>query len=288
MRELKLESSITSRDATSLHKYLVDIGKIVLLTTEEEVMITRKIRSGDNDALERLIKTNLRFVVSVAKKYQHRGMSMGDLINEGNLGLIKAAKKFDETKGFKFISFAVWWIRQSILLALAEQTRTIRLPLNIVCSITKINNAIGLLEQKFERLPTTEEVALEVNLKEERVTEYQQRAKLSLSLDAAMSTETYRTLHDIISDNKPATDHLFLPASRLEDINHLLRKIPKREANIIRLCFGIGIKEPLSLQEISVIYGLSKERIRQIKDSGLTKLRVINRIYNINKTINNK
>ena len=288
MRELKLESSITSRDATSLHKYLVDIGKIVLLTTEEEVMITRKIRSGDNDALERLIKTNLRFVVSVAKKYQHRGMSMGDLINEGNLGLIKAAKKFDETKGFKFISFAVWWIRQSILLALAEQTRTIRLPLNIVCSITKINNAIGLLEQKFERLPTTEEVALEVNLKEERVTEYQQRAKLSLSLDAAMGTETYRTLHDIISDNKPATDHLFLPASRLEDINHLLRKIPKREANIIRLCFGIGIKEPLSLQEISVIYGLSKERIRQIKDSGLTKLRVINRIYNINKTINNE
>ena len=288
MRELKLESSITSRDAASLHKYLVDIGKIVLLTTEEEVMITRKIRSGDNDALERLIKTNLRFVVSVAKKYQHRGMSMGDLINEGNLGLIKAAKKFDETKGFKFISFAVWWIRQSILLALAEQTRTIRLPLNIVCSITKINNAIGLLEQKFERLPTTEEVALEVNLKEERVTEYQQRAKLSLSLDAAMSTETYRTLHDIISDNKPATDHLFLPASRLEDINHLLRKIPKREANIIRLCFGFGIKEPLSLQEISVIYGLSKERIRQIKDSGLTKLRVINRIYNINKTINNE
>jgi len=288
MRELKLESSITSRDATSLHKYLVDIGKIVLLTTEEEVMITRKIRSGDNDALERLIKTNLRFVVSVAKKYQHRGMSMGDLINEGNLGLIKAAKKFDETKGFKFISFAVWWIRQSILLALAEQTRTIRLPLNIVCSITKINNAIGLLEQKFERLPTTEEVALEVNLKEERVTEYQQRAKLSLSLDAAMGTETYRTLHDIISDNKPATDHLFLPASRLEDINHLLRTIPKREANIIRLCFGVGIKEPLSLQEISVIYGLSKERIRQIKDSGLTKLRVINRIHNINKTINNK
>jgi len=286
MRELKLESSITSRDAASLHKYLVDIGKIVLLTTEEEVMLTRKIRSGDNDALERLIKTNLRFVVSVAKKYQHRGMSMGDLINEGNLGLIKAARKFDETKGFKFISFAVWWIRQSILLALAEQTRTIRLPLNIVSSITKINNAIGVLEQKYERLPTTDELALEVNLKEERVAEYQQRAKLSFSLDAVMGTKSHRTLHDIISDNLPATDHLLLPASRLEDINQILKKIPRREANVIRLCFGVGIKEPLSLQEVADMYDLSKERIRQIKDSGLTKLRAINKINIINKVTN--
>lgn len=286
MRELKLESSITSRDAASLHKYLVDIGKIVLLTTDEEVMLSRKVRSGDQDALERLIKTNLRFVVSVAKKYQHRGMSLGDLINEGNLGLIKAAKKFDETKGFKFISFAVWWIRQSILLALAEQTRTIRLPLNIVSSITKINSAIGMLEQKYERLPTNQELAFEVNLKEDSVSEYQQKAKLSLSLDAVMSNESYLTLHDIISDHRPATDHLLLPASRLEEINQLLKKIPKREANIIRLCFGIGMKEPMSLEEVSAIYGLSKERIRQIKTLGLNKLKAINSIKNIKKATN--
>ena len=274
MRQIKIEQTITNRDSLSLARYLLDIGKISLLTVEEEILTTKLIRSGDQLALEKLVRTNLRFVVSVAKKYQHRGLSLGDLINEGNVGLIKAAVRFDETKGFKFISFAVWWIRQAITLAISEQTRTIRLPLNVVSSISKINKATAKLEQKLERLPTMFEVAVELDVEEERIYEYLHKSKLSRSLDATTNIEMGKTLLDVIKDNSPDTDYLINPRSTFEDIDELLRGLTKREKQIVVLYFGINGYEPLSLEEIAVLMQLSRERIRQIKDNGINKLRL--------------
>jgi RNA polymerase primary sigma factor len=273
MRELKIERTITTRDSASVGKYLSDISRITLLTTEEEILLTRMIKAGDSGALERLVETNLRFVVSVAKNYQNRGLGLGDLINEGNLGLIKAANKFDETKGFKFISFAVWWIRQAIILAIAEQTRTIRLPLNMVSAITKINKVTSRLEQKFERLPSPEEIAWEVNMERSKINDYLQRARLSVSLDAALNEETGSTLLDVVSDHHPATDYLTMQAGHNEDIDKMFRTLSKREVQVLKLFFGIGIAEPMSLDDIALLLNLSRERIRQLKDCGLNKLR---------------
>jgi len=273
MRELKIERTITGRDSVAVGKYLADISRITLLTAEEEILLTRMIKAGDKAALEKLVETNLRFVVSVAKNYQNRGLSLGDLINEGNLGLIKAANKFDETKGFKFISFAVWWIRQAIILAIAEQTRTIRLPLNMVSAITKINKTISRLEQRLERLPTPEEIALETNQERSKINDYLQKARLSLSLDATINQESGNTLLDVVRDHNPGTDHLIMRVGHNEEINKMFRTLSKREAQVLKLFFGIGIAEPMSLDEIALLFNLSRERIRQIKDSGLNKLR---------------
>lgn len=272
MRELKIEQGITGRDSTSLQKYMNDISKISLLTGEEEMSLTKRIRAGDEQALEKLIKTNLRFVVSVAKHYQHRGLSLGDLINEGNLGLIKAANRFDETRGFKFITFAVWWIRQSITLALSEQTRVVRLPLNIVSAVTKINKTVDVLEQRHQRLPTVEELAMEIGFNKEKVLDYMEKAKIAISLNATLSSEYGGTLMDVIHSGTQPTDHLLIIPSQLDEINELLYKIPKREALVIRMYYGIAT-EAVSLEEIAFCLKLSKERIRQIKDSGIRKLK---------------
>jgi RNA polymerase primary sigma factor len=274
MRELKIDQSITGRDIASVNKYMNEIGKIPLLTIEEEVQLTRKVRAGDELALERLVRTNLRFVVSVAKKYQHRGLSLGDLINEGNLGLIRAATRFDDTKGFKFISFAVWWIRQSIMLAIAEQTRTIRLPLNIINSITQLNKTLSGMEQRLERIPTAQEVAVEVDMAEQRIAGYLREAHRCVSLDKIVNPEVGSTLLDIIVSSDPAPDDVFSGDATVYEVEMLLKALPKREAKILRLYYGLAGSPSLSLDDIAVLFKLSKERVRQLKDKGLSKLRL--------------
>ena len=274
MRELKIDQSITGRDIASVNKYMTEIGKIPLLTLEEEVQLTRKVRAGDELALERLVRTNLRFVVSVAKKYQHRGLSLGDLINEGNLGLIRAATRFDDTKGFKFISFAVWWIRQSIMLAIAEQTRTIRLPLNIINSITQLNKTLSGMEQRLERIPTAQEVALEINMEEQRIAGYLREAHRCVSLDKIVNPEIGSTLLDIIVNSDPAPDDVFSGDATVYEVEMLLKTLPKREEKILRLYYGLAGSPSFSLDDIAVLFKLSKERVRQLKDKGLKKLRL--------------
>lgn len=273
MRELKIDQSITGRDIASVNKYMTEIGKIPLLTIEEEIQLTRKIRAGDELALERLVRTNLRFVVSVAKKYQHRGLSLGDLINEGNLGLIRAATRFDDTKGFKFISFAVWWIRQSIMLAIAEQTRTIRLPLNIINSITQLNKTLSGMEQRLERIPTAEEVALETDTEEQRIAGYLREAHRCVSLDKIVNPEVGNTLLDIIVSSDPAPDAVFSGDATVYEVGMLLKLLSKREATILRLYYGLAGSPSFSLDDIAALFKLSKERVRQLKDKGLKKLR---------------
>jgi RNA polymerase primary sigma factor len=273
MRQLKIGQTITSRDSASLDKYLNDIGKIGLLTVEEESVLAKKVREGDMRALDLLVKSNLRFVVSVAKKYQHRGMALCDLINEGNLGLIKAAQRFNETKGFKFISFAVWWIRQSILQALSDQTRIVRLPLNQISSITKINKATLNLEQELERNPSPEELSVYMDIDLEKIEEHLNIARLPVSLDAIISDEIGSTLLDTLHDDNPGTDHALIKDSFNNDIRKILETLPLRERNIIILYFGLGNSEPIILEEIAVINGLSKERVRQLKDKALKELR---------------
>lgn len=272
MRQLKIGQTITSRDSASLDKYLSDIGKIELLSTEAETVLAKRIREGDNRALDQLVRCNLRFVVSVAKKYQHRGMALGDLINEGNLGLIKAGQRFNETKGFKFISFAVWWIRQSILQALSDQTRVVRLPLNQISSITKINKATLDLEQELERTPSVEELSKYMDVEESRIEEYLMIARMPLSLDAITSEEIGSTLLDTLADDSFAADRELMFDSFKEEIKKILDTLPARERNIIILYFGVGT-EPLVLEEIAIINGLSKERVRQLKDKALKELR---------------
>lgn len=274
MRELKIDQSITGRDIASVNKYMTEIGKIPLLTIEEEVQLTRKVRAGDELALERLVRTNLRFVVSVAKKYQHRGLSLGDLINEGNLGLIRAATRFDDTKGFKFISFAVWWIRQSIMLAIAEQTRTIKLPLNIINSITQLNKTLSGMEQRLERIPTAEEIALEIDMKEQRIAGYLREAHRCVSLDKIVNPDVGSTLLDIIVSSDPAPDDVFSGDATVYEVEMLLKALPKREAKILRLYYGLAGSPSFSLDDIAVLFKLSKERVRQLKDKGLSKLRL--------------
>jgi RNA polymerase primary sigma factor len=274
MRQLKIAQSITNRDTDSIDKYLTDIGRIDLLSIDEELSLAKRIKKGDTVALDKLVKTNLRFVVSVAKKYQNRGLQLADLISEGNLGLIKAAHRFDDTKGFKFISFAVWWIRQSIMQALADQKRMIRLPGNQVLGIIKINKAADLLEQKLERLPTYEELSVATELSQEKVADYLSSAPLSYSLDMTTNEESGFTLMDTLAnDNVPNTDALMMTESLSEDLNRTLGVLTEREKWIITLFFGLDNHTALTLDDMVEVFNLSKERIRQLKDRALKTLR---------------
>jgi len=286
MRQLKIGQTITSRDSASLDKYLSDIGKIGLLSLDEEIGLAKRVRQGDERALDQFVKCNLRFVVSVAKKYQHRGMSLGDLINEGNMGLIKAAQRFNETKGFKFISFAVWWIRQSILQSISDQTRIVRLPLNQISSITKINRAAMVLEQQLERSPSIYELSKYLDVEIEKVSEHLNIARMTVSLDAEVSVDVGCCLLDTLADDNPGADHSLMEDSFQSDIRKILYTLPLRERNIITLYFGLNGQEAMVLEEIAIVNGLSKERVRQLKDKALRELRRRSTMFK-NKVINN-
>lgn len=273
MRQLKITKSITNRNSDSLEKYLHDIGKEDLITPEEEVELAKRIKMGDQEALEKLTKANLRFVVSVAKQYQHQGLSLPDLINEGNLGLIKAAKKFDETKGFKFISYAVWWIRQCILQALAEQSRIVRLPLNKIGALNKINKAFSQLEQEHEREPSPEEVAKILELPEGKVAGTLELSGRHLSVDAPFQDGEENSLLDVLpSADTPTTDDKLIEESLSKEIERTLNTLPEKESSVIRAFYGIGTK-PMSLEEIGQTIGISRERTRQIKEKAIKHLR---------------
>jgi RNA polymerase primary sigma factor len=273
MRQLKITKSITNRNSDSLEKYLHDIGKEELITPEEEVELAKRIKMGDQEALEKLTKANLRFVVSVAKQYQHQGLSLPDLINEGNLGLIKAAKKFDETKGFKFISYAVWWIRQCILQALAEQSRIVRLPLNKIGALNKINRAFSQLEQEHEREPSPEEVAAVLELPEGKVAGTLELSGRHLSVDAPFQDGEENSLLDVLpSHDTPTTDSKLIEESLAKEIERTLSTLPEKESSVIRAFYGIGTK-PMSLEEIGATIGISRERTRQIKEKAIKHLR---------------
>ncbi len=279
MRQLKITKSITNRESQSLEKYLQEIGKVDLLTPEEEVDLAKKIKQGDQEALERLTKANLRFVVSVAKQYQNQGLSLSDLINEGNLGLIKAAQRFDETRGFKFISYAVWWIRQSILQALAEQSRIVRLPLNKVGSLNKINRAFSELEQEFEREPSVEELATLLEIPSEEVETTLGVAARHVSMDAPFVDGEDNSLLDVLENSStPKTDKfLEYNESLRREIERSLNTLTERQCDVIKLYFGIGVEHPLSLEDIGEKFGLTRERVRQIKDKAINKLRSASR-----------
>ncbi len=275
MRQLKITKSITNRESQSLEKYLQEIGKVDLLTPEEEVELAKEIKQGNQIALEKLTKANLRFVVSVAKQYQNQGLSLSDLINEGNLGLIKAAQRFDETRGFKFISYAVWWIRQSILQALAEQSRIVRLPLNKVGSLNKINRAFSELEQEYEREPSPEELAALLEIPTEEVETTLGVAARHVSMDAPFVDGEDNSLLDVLENNTtPATDSsLEFKESLRREIERALGTLTDRQADVIKLYFGLGIEHPESLEDIGDKFGLTRERVRQIKDKAINKLR---------------
>ena len=273
MRQLKITQSITNRESQSLDKYLHEIGKVDLITAEEEVILAQNIREGDQAALERLTKTNLRFVVSVAKQYQNQGLTLGDLINEGNLGLIKAAKRFDETKGFKFISYAVWWIRQSILQAIAEQSRIVRLPLNQVGSLSKISKAFSRLEQEFEREPSPEELAENLETTVEKISDPLSNSGRHVSMDAPFVQGEENTLLDVLENSDPNTDSNLINESLSEEIKRSLSTLTEREREIIVLFFGLSTNHPLSLEEIGEKFNLTRERVRQIKDKALQRFR---------------
>lgn len=273
MRQLKITKSITNRESASLDKYLHEIGKEDLLTVEEEVELAQKIRKGDRLALERLTKANLRFVVSVAKQYQNQGLTLPDLINEGNLGLIKAAEKFDETRGFKFISYAVWWIRQSILQALAEQSRIVRLPLNQVGSLNKINKALNRFEQENERAASPEEIADKVELPKDKVADTMRVSGRHISVDAPFAEGEDGSLLDILENiNSPNTDNSLINESLIQEIDRSLSTLTDREGDILRFFYGIGTSE-MTLEEIGDRFGLTRERVRQIKEKAIRRLR---------------
>ena len=273
MRHLKIGLSITGRDSASLDKYLLDISKISLLSLEEEIILSKKIKAGDELAYQHLVNANLRFVVSVAKQYQNRGLSLGDLINEGNIGLIKAAGRFDDTYGFKFISFAVWWIRQTIMHAIAEQTRVVRLPLNQVSAITRINRAISRLEHSLERSPSIAEISDYIGMDAAFIREYLSHAGLPVSLDSPTPGAEEHTLGDQLQGTLALPDDQLLQNSSLQEMDRLIKTLPKRQAHIVRLYYGIGTDEPKQLHDIADMYGLSKERVRQIKDQALKELK---------------
>jgi len=279
MRQLKITKSITNRESQSLEKYLQEIGKVDLLTPEEEVELAKRIKQGDQAALEKLTKANLRFVVSVAKQYQNQGLSLSDLINEGNLGLIKAAQRFDETRGFKFISYAVWWIRQSILQALAEQSRIVRLPLNKVGSLNKINKAFSELEQEYEREPSPEELAEMLEIPSEEVETTLGVAARHVSMDAPFVEGEDNSLLDVLENiGTPTTDQsLEYNESLRREIERSLSTLTDRQCDVIKLYFGIGVEHPMSLEDIGDKFGLTRERVRQIKDKAINKLRSANR-----------
>ncbi len=276
MRQLKITKQVTNRETASLDKYLQEIGRVELISAEEEVELARRIKKGDHEALERLTKANLRFVVSVSKQYQNQGLTLPDLINEGNLGLIKAAQRFDETRGFKFISYAVWWIRQSILQALAEQARIVRLPLNKIGSVNKINKAFAKLEQEFERPPTSEEIAECLEMTLEEVQQSLKNANKAVSMDAPLgfdddaSGNMYEVYDDV--DNPRPDDHLISQSLGME-IERSLHTLTAREADVIRLYFGLTGENPLTLEEIGQRFDLTRERVRQIKEKGLRRLK---------------
>ncbi len=273
MRQLKITKSITNRESASLDKYLQEIGKVELISVEEEVELAQRIRKGDQEALEKLTKANLRFVVSVAKQYQNQGLSLPDLINEGNLGLIKAAEKFDETRGFKFISYAVWWIRQSILQALAEQSRIVRLPLNQVGSLNKINKAFARFEQEHERTPSAEELANELELPKEKVTDTLRVAGRHISVDAPFADGEDNSLLDVlVNTDSPNADRGLINESLATEVERALEILTERERDIIRYFFGIGCSE-MTLEEIGEKFDLTRERVRQIKEKAIRKLR---------------
>ena len=273
MRQLKITKSITNRDSTSLDKYLQDIGREELISVEEEVELARRIRQGDEEALEKLVRANLRFVVSVAKQYQNQGLTLSDLINEGNLGLIRAAEKFDETRGFKFISYAVWWIRQSILQALAEQSRIVRLPLNQVGSINKMNKMIAQFEQKHNRQPTDAELAEMLEISEAKLLQSRRNASRHKSIDAPVKDDDSSSLADLIENNDaPRADAELMKESLSIEIERALSTLTKREADVIRYFFGINAPE-MTLEEIGEHLGLTRERVRQIREKAIRRLR---------------
>ena len=273
MRQLKITKSITNRESASLDKYLQEIGKEDLITVEEEVELAQRIRKGDQKALEKLTRANLRFVVSVAKQYQNQGLSLPDLINEGNLGLIKAAEKFDETRGFKFISYAVWWIRQSILQALAEQSRIVRLPLNQVGSLNKINKAFSRFEQENERRPSPEELADSLDLPAEKVADTLRVSGRHISVDAPFVEGEDNSLLDVlVNDDSPIADRTLINESLSTEVERALSTLTERERDIIKLFFGINTQE-MTLEEISEKFGLTRERVRQIKEKAIRRLR---------------
>ena len=274
MRQLKITKQVTNRETASLDKYLQEIGKVDLITAEEEVELAQRIREGDQIALEKLTKANLRFVVSVAKQYQNQGLSLPDLINEGNLGLIKAAQRFDETIGFKFISYAVWWIRQSILQALAEQSRIVRLPLNKIGSINKINKAYASIEQEEERAPSASEIASFLDMSESDVKESQRNSGRHVSMDAPLVEGEDSNLYDVLrSGESPNPDRALLNASLSIEIERALETLTPREADVIRLYFGLESKQALTLEEIGERFDLTRERVRQIKEKAIRRLK---------------
>jgi RNA polymerase primary sigma factor len=273
MRQLKITKSITNRESASLDKYLQEIGREDLITVEEEVELAQAIKKGDRQALEKLTKANLRFVVSVAKQYQNQGLSLPDLINEGNLGLIKAAEKFDETRGFKFISYAVWWIRQSILQALAEQSRIVRLPLNQVGSLNKISKAFQKFEQENERRPSAEELALELDISVDKVTDSLKVSGRHISMDAPFVEGEDNSLLDVlVNDDAPIADKTLINESLQKEIDRALSTLTERESDIIKMFFGIGCQE-MTLEEIGDKFQLTRERVRQIKEKAIRRLR---------------
>jgi RNA polymerase primary sigma factor len=274
MRQLKITKSITNRETASLDKYLQDIGKEELITADEEVQLAQKVKAGDQLALEKLVKANLRFVVSVAKQYQNQGLSLPDLINEGNLGLIKAAKRFDETRGFKFISYAVWWIRQSILQALAEQSRIIRLPLNQVGSLNKIKKATSKLEQKFERTPSAEEIAEKLEVPNYKIDAAKKITTRYISMDAPLTQDDETKFLDVfVTDETPNTDDFLMKESLAREIQRSLATLTKKERDVINLYYGIGIPHGLTLEEIGSKFDLTRERVRQIKEKAIRRLK---------------
>lgn len=274
MRQLKITKQVTNRETASLDKYLQEIGKVELITAEQEVELAQRIKQGDKVALEKLTKANLRFVVSVSKQYQNQGLSLPDLINEGNLGLIKAAQRFDETRGFKFISYAVWWIRQSILQALAEQSRIVRLPLNKIGSINKINKAYAKLEQEHEREPNPEEIAGLLEVTENEVKESMKNAGRHVSMDAPLIQDEDNTMYDVLKSEEaitPETELLY--ESLRKEIDRAISTLTQREADVVRLYFGLNGSHPMTLEEIGEKFDLTRERVRQIKEKAIRRLK---------------
>lgn len=274
MRQLKITKQVTNRETASLDKYLQEIGKVDLITAEEEVELAQRIKAGDQIALEKLTKANLRFVVSVAKQYQNQGLTLPDLINEGNLGLIKAAQRFDETRGFKFISYAVWWIRQSILQALAEQSRIVRLPLNKIGSINKINKMYAFLEQENERPPSAEEIAKKLDMTVNDVKESMKNSGRHVSMDAPLIEGEDSNLYDVLnSGESPNPDKKLLHESLRIEINRALETLTPREADVVKLYFGLAEHQPMTLEEIGETFDLTRERVRQIKEKAIRRLK---------------
>jgi len=282
MRQLNIAKLVTNRETASLDKYLHDISKLELITAEEEVTLARLIREGDNEALDKLTKSNLRFVVSVAKQYQNQGMTLQDLINEGNVGLIKAAHRFDETRGFKFISYAVWWIRQSILQAIAEQARIVRLPLNRIGIMNKIAKAYSTLEQELQRDPKIDEIAHLLDISEDDVKDSLRNSSRHLSMDASLTQDDDNNMYDVLkSEDSPRPDNGLLHESLQMEIARVIAILPQKEADILKLYYGLGGKYPLTLDEIGEKFDMTRERVRQIKEKALRKLKSSSKCKNL-------